>query len=124
METTIRIDGRDVRFKATAAVPMLYRRQFKRDMLTDMRRVAQAMDRKAETGEDIPVELLSLFEHMAYIMARHADPNMKASSPEEWLDGFQTLSIYSIFPIILALWTGNMECLVEIKKKLELLTET
>lgn len=128
METTIRIDGKDVRFKATAAVPMLYRRQFKRDMIHDMQTVAKALERKSKKGKQgdhvsIPLHALTMFECMAYIMAKHADPDMKATSPEEWLDGFSTLSIYMVFPVIEALWEGNMTRLVEAKKKLEQLTE-
>lgn len=122
METTIKIDGKDVRFKATAAVPMLYRMKFRRDLLQDIQQVAEALKGKETTGENLPLHALTMFECMAYIMAKHADPSMEANSPEEWLEGFSTMSIYAVFPVIEALWAGNMERLEEAKKKLGELT--
>lgn len=119
MEATVKIDGKDVRFKATAAVPLLYRMKFKRDMLQDMQSVADAVKGKEMTGDNIPLHALTLFERMAYIMAKHADPEGVPGSPEEWLDEFQVLSIYTVFPVVEALWTGNMERLDEAKKKAE-----
>lgn len=117
MEATIKIDGKDVRFKATAAVPLLYRRKFNRDLIQDIQAVAKAMEGKEDTGENLPLHALTMFECMAYIMAKHADPTMEADSPEEWLEGFSTMSIYAVFPVIQALWTGNLERLEEAKKK-------
>ena len=119
MEATVKIDGKDVRFKATAAVPLLYRRKFGRDLIRDIQKVAEALKGKEANGNNIPPHALTMFECVAYIMARHADPAMQADSPEEWLEGFSTMSIYAVFPVIEALWTGNMERLEESKKKLE-----
>lgn len=123
MEATIKIDGKDVRFKATAAVPLLYRRKFNRDLIQDIQAVAKAMEGKEATGGNLPLHALTMFECMAYIMAKHADPAMDADSPEEWLDGFSTMSIYAVFPVIQALWAGNLERLEESKKKAELSIE-
>ena len=36
MEKTIEIDGRPVTFRATAAIPRLYRLRFHRDIMQDM----------------------------------------------------------------------------------------
>lgn len=124
METTIKIDGRDVRFKATAAVPLLYRRKFNRDLLRDLRDVAAALEGKKATGENLPLQALTTFEQMAYIMAKHAEPDTVPDSPEEWLDGFSMMPIVAIFPVILDLWSGNMEGLEESKKKAEQLIES
>lgn len=124
MEITVRIDGRDVRFKATAAVPLLYRRKFNRDLFRDLREVAAAMEEKKATGERLPLQALTAFEQMAYIMAKHAEPDTVPNSPEEWLDGFSMLPIVAIFPVILDLWSGNMEGLEESKKKAEQLIES
>lgn len=124
MEATVKIDGKDVRFKATAAVPLLYRRKFRRDMLQDLQKVAEALKEKEVNGNNIPLQALTMFENMAYIMAKHAAPGMQADSPEEWLEGFSAMSIYTVFPVITALWSGNMERLEESKKKLEELSGT
>ena len=70
MEATVKIDGKDVRFKATAAVPLLYRRRFNRDLLRDLREVAAAV-REGRGG--LSLQDLTIFENLAYIMAKHAE---------------------------------------------------
>lgn len=122
MEATVKIDGKDVRFKSTAAVPLMYRMKFRRDLIKDVQSVAEAMRGKEANGDNIPLQALTMFECMAYIMAKHADPSIEADSPEEWLEGFSTMSIYQVFPIIQALWEGNLERLEEAKKKVTSLT--
>lgn len=124
MEATIKIDGKDVRFRATAAVPLLYRRKFNRDLFRDLRTVSEAMTGKDPDKSDLPIQALTTFEQMAYIMAKHADPDNVPDSLEKWLDGFSMLPVYAIFPVILDLWSGNVEGLEESKKKAELLIES
>lgn len=41
MEKTITIDGRDVRFKSTAATPLRYKAQFHKDFFTEVLKLAQ-----------------------------------------------------------------------------------
>lgn len=117
--TTITVDGKEVTLRASAAVPRLYRIKFRRDIILDMQAVARAMENKDKTGQDLPLEALELFENMAYIMAKHGDKDAVPDSPDEWLDEFPTFSIYKIFPVLQALWEGNMEALDVAKKKLE-----
>lgn len=117
--TTITVDGKEVTLRASAAVPRLYRIKFRRDIILDMQAVARAMEDKDQTGQDIPLEALELFENMAYIMAKHGDKDAVPDSPDEWLEEFPTFSIYKIFPVLQALWEGNMEALDVAKKKLE-----
>lgn len=117
MEKIIRIDGRDVPFRATAAVPRLYRIKFGRDIMQDMKAIQDAVE-KAQNGEQpIPVKMLEVFENVAYLMARHADPDMPEHSVEEWLDTFGTFSIYEVFPQLLELWQVNNLSIAESKKK-------
>jgi hypothetical protein len=117
--TTITVDGKEVTLRASAAVPRLYRIKFRRDIIVDMQAVARAVEDKDQTGQDIPLEALALFENMAYIMAKHGDKDAVPDSPDEWLEEFSTFSIYKIFPVLKALWEGNMEALDVAKKKLE-----
>lgn len=44
-----------------------------------------------------------MFENIAYIMAKHAEPQAVPDTPEEWLDGFNTFSIYQVLPEIIKL---------------------
>lgn len=124
METTIRIDGQDVRFKSTAAVPLLYRRQFNRDLFRDIRIVAAAMSGRDASRTDLPIQALATFENLAYIMAKHAEPDTVPDSPEEWLDGLSMMPVFAVFPVILDLWSGNVDGLEESKKKAEQLIES
>lgn len=117
MEKTIEIDGRRVPFRATAAIPRLYRIKFGRDIMQDMKAIQKAVE-KAEKGQGpIPPKLLEVFENVAYLMARHADPDMPERSVEAWLDTFNTFSIYVVFPELLELWQANTMTIAESKKK-------
>lgn len=116
MERTIEIDGRPVKFRATAAVPRLYRMKFKRDIMQDMAAIQKGIDKADEEG-GVPVASLEMFENVAYIMAKHGDPDAVPGTVDQWLDGFDTFSIYQVFPQIAELWRSNMETTAEAKKK-------
>ena len=124
MEKIIRIDGRDVPFRATAAVPRLYRIKFGRDIMQDMKAIQDALENAQNGEQPIPVKMLEVFENVAYLMARHADPDMPEHSVEEWLDTFGTFSIYEVFPQLLELWQVNNLSIAESKKKLTRSTGT
>lgn len=115
---TIEIDGKQVEFKASAAIPRLYRIKFRRDIFQDVQKLANSWDEKNQDESKIfEIIDLEIFENMAYIMAKHADPNTPGTI-EEWLEQFNVFSIYEILPVILELWNLNQETLVESKKKL------
>jgi hypothetical protein len=65
---------------------------------------------------------LEVFENIAYIMAKHADPDSVPASPDEWLEQFNTFSIYEILPQLIELWGLNIETQVESKKNIARLT--
>ena len=109
METVIKIDGKDVKFKATANTPRLYRLKFRRDMLQDMAKLA-----KQYTDGEFEIPELTVFENVAYIMALQADARLGEVS--DWLDDFKIFDIYQILPRLLELWGMNMESTAESKK--------
>ena len=117
MEKTITISGQAVKLKATAAVPRLYRIKFRRDIIQDITALKKVVKKKKTDGGDLPPEALEMFENVAYIMARHADPEGVPNTPEEWLDKFDTFSIYQVLPEIRELWQLNMETRSTPKKK-------
>lgn len=121
MEKTVQIDGREVRLRASAAIPRLYRLKFRRDIIQDMRTIqtasAQSKAGGEDTGSGIPLEALTLLENVAYLMARHADPEGVPDAVDEWLEGFETFSIYSVLPEIQELWAANLETFSDAKKK-------
>ena len=64
---------------------------------------------------------LEMFENIAYVMAKHADPSIP-DTPEEWLDSFNTFSIYQVLPQIIELWGLNTQTDVQAKKNFARLT--
>ncbi|MCD8011901.1 MAG: hypothetical protein LUG99_01750 [Lachnospiraceae bacterium] len=93
MKKTIQIDGKDVVFKASAAIPRIYRLKFQRDIYKDLRLLEKAVGESDEKESGLDLFSLEMFENIAYIMAKHADPKAVPDSPEEWLDEFNTFSV-------------------------------
>lgn len=104
---TIKIDGKDVKFKASAAIPRMYRIKFGRDIIADMAKLEKKIDRSKTDAENLSVMDLTIFENIAFLMAKHAGET--AETPEEWLDKFKTFSIYEVLPKIIELWGYNLK---------------
>lgn len=121
MTTKIMIDGKEVPFKASAAIPRIYRIKFHRDIYKDLDTLSKAVGDGNEESSHLDMFSLEMFENIAYIMAKHADP-LIPDTPEEWLDGFSTFSIYQVLPEIIKLWGLNVETQVESKKNFMELT--
>ena len=83
--------------------------------MKDLQDTHRSME-KSEKGP-IPMKMLEVFENVSYLMAKHANPDMEAKTVEDWLDGFDTFSIYIVFPQLLELWRANNQTLVNAKKK-------
>mgnify|MGYP000482664434 FL=1 len=125
----IEIDGKDVVFAASAAIPRIYRIQFKRDIFQDMAKIEKSVKKsqdkqkeKQVSESDIPIEDLEMFENVAFVMAKHAAQKKGQDFPDnvyDWLDQFNTFSIYTILPEIVKLWNLNQQTQVESKKKLD-----
>lgn len=125
MQKELAIDGKTVKFKATALMPRLYRFKFGRDIVRDMTSLKKAFQKANSLPEDASEEErqeaqlsaldLTIFENAAYIMAYLADPSIPGD-PDVWLDGFETFSIYEVMPTILELWNLNQQTTSESKK--------
>ena len=118
----IEIDGKEVTFKASAAVPRLYRIKFRRDIYKDFASLQTSVQEGDEEGSTLDIESLEVFENIAYIMAKHADPENVPDNPDEWLEAFNTFSIYEVLPQLIELWGLNVETQAESKKNIEKLT--
>ena len=112
---TIEIDGKPVMFRASAAIPRIYRIKFQRDIYKDLRSLEKSVKANDEDNSGLDLLSLEMFENIAYIMATHADPSIP-DSPEEWLDEFSTFSIYQVLPKIIELWGLNVQTDMESKK--------
>lgn len=111
----IEIDGKQVSFRASAAIPRIYRIKFNRDIYKDLAALEKAIGDNTEEVSNLDMFSLEMFENIAYIMAKHADPSIP-DTPEEWLDDFNTFSIYQVLPKIIELWGINVQSQVEAKK--------
>ena len=122
MTRKIEIDGKEVLFRASAAIPRIYRIKFHRDIYKDLSALEKAIDKNSEEGSTLDAFSLEMFENIAYIMAKHADSTIP-DTPEEWLDEFNTFSIYQVLPKLIELWGLNVQTDVTAKKNLAGLTD-
>lgn len=116
MMKEIEIDGKQVAFRASAAIPRIYRMKFQRDIYKDLSALEKAIGDNTEEVSNLDLFSLEMFENIAYVMAKHADSDIP-NSPEEWLDEFNTFSIYQVLPKIIELWGLNVKADVDSKKK-------
>ncbi|MBQ6815591.1 MAG: hypothetical protein IJP13_08650 [Lachnospiraceae bacterium] len=128
MEKLIKVGSKNVRMRASALIPRLYRFKFGRDIVQDMAKLKESYDKAVKLSEaateeeknnaQLSVLDLTLFENIAYIMAFHADSNIPPT-PEEWLEEFDTFSIYEVLPVIMDMWRINKMTTATPKKKLK-----
>ena len=118
MIRNIEIDGKEVAFKASAAIPRIYRLKFGRDIYRDLAALEKNVGENEEGKSTLDLVSLEMFENIAYIMAKHADPTIP-NTPEEWLDEFNTFSIYQILPQLIELWGLKVKTDAEAKKKFD-----
>lgn len=126
MVKTLNIDGKEVKMRASALIPRIYRFRFGRDMIQDMNSLRKAWKKVTELPEDVTEEEkeeaqfsvmdLTIFENVAYVMAKHGDPSTP-DSIDEWMDQFELFSIYEVLPEILKLWNLNTAQTSTPKKK-------
>jgi hypothetical protein len=105
MEKILTIDGRQVRFKSTAALPLRYKAQFGRELLADASAVLKCWHPGQEESEPgkgdskpgyFSADLdISLVYNVIWALAKTADPSIKP--PMEWFDDFDALPIFDWF---------------------------
>ena len=111
----LEIDGKQVPFKASAAIPRIYRIKFGRDIYKDLSALEKAVGKDKEESSRLDLFSLEMFENIAFIMAKHADASIP-DTVEEWLDEFNTFSIYQVLPQLIELWGMNIKTDSEAKK--------
>ena len=116
MVKKIEIDGKEVPFRASAAIPRIYRMKFQRDIYKDLAELEKAVGNNSEEVSNLDMFSLEMFENIAYIMAKHADKTIP-DNIDEWLEDFEMFSIYEVLPEILEMWNINMKTDVVPKKK-------
>lgn len=122
IKKNIMVDGIEVPFKASAAVPRLYRLKFGRDIYKDFSALQKNVKEGDEENSTLDIESLEVFENIAFVMAKHADPDNVPDNPDDFLEQFNTFSIYEILPQLIELWGLNTATQVESKKNIARLT--
>lgn len=117
MTQKIEIDGKEVPFRASATIPRIYRMKFHRDIYKDLHELEKSIGDGNPENSSLDMFSLEMFENIAYIMAKHADASIP-DNPEDWLDEFNTFSIYQVPPQLIQLWGLNTQTDIESKKKL------
>lgn len=127
LEKEIMIDDKPVKFRASAAVPRMYMALTGSDIFSDIGELAEQFhplaDGQQKDGKQKKAQVdlkdlsrLSVFENIAYVMAKAADSSVP-DTVEEWLDQFGMMSIWGVFPEIASLWASSQKTNVEVKKK-------
>lgn len=111
----IEIDGQEVAFKASAAIPRIYRLKFQRDIYKDIAALEKSIDESDPENSTLDTFSLEMFENIAFVMAKHADADIP-DTVEDWLDNFNTFSIYQVLPQLIELWGLNIKTDAEAKK--------
>ena len=94
---------------------MLRNVEFSRKKQLKIRALEKSVGDNSEENSNLDMFSLEMFENIAFVMAKHADAGIP-NTPEEWLDGFNTFSIYQVLPQLIELWGLNVQTDVEAKK--------
>ncbi len=131
MQKLIEIEeGRTLNFKASAFSPIVYNRLFPgRDFLKDMENLKESHDENA--GDDGSSSFsMSDYEHFVRIAYTFAYQGLAPSPREteeqkkfveqypnvwEWIDTFNTFSIYEVLPEIIDMWYKNEKTIAKSK---------
>lgn len=109
--------GRSLNFKASAFSPIMYNRLFPgRDFLKDMDALKAAHEDKNDVFEMSDYEHFSRIAYLFAYQGLAPSPTQTQEQKEflekypstwDWIDSFDTFSIYMILPEIMDLWYKN-----------------
>ena len=105
LEKKITIDGKEVAFKTSAALPRIYREKFKSDVFVEIDKIREEAkkNKKKKAKVATPYEAMDTVEQLAYCMAKHADPSIP-DDINEWLSQFSSTAIYHIGKEVMLMW--------------------
>lgn len=124
MEKIVEIDGNPVKFKATAALPRLYRTLFGRDIFQDMAPIIERFQSMAgsngnatEILKNIHVNDMAVLEDLTFAMAKAGDPSLPYLDTGEWMDQYSFNSMSQAQQEAITLWIMDNYTLEKTKKK-------
>lgn len=101
MEKTLIIDGKQVRFKSTAATTLRYKAQFGKDFLAEIMKMGAVEKLGQLKADDISTDDVAgldfdVFYNIAWVFAKTANPSI--ADPITWLDEFESFPMIEIIP--------------------------
>lgn len=109
MEKTIEIDGKQVKLKSHAAIPLMYKAQFGRDFFADVIKMnkLQGFDPKKGNYEVLADLDTSVFYNLIWTYAKAADSSV--SEPIQWLSQFNEFPLEKVILEITDLLTHSFK---------------
>ena len=109
MERTIVIDGKQIRFKSTAATPLRYKAQFGKDFFVDILKLSSIEGLNSKKIDINKIDKLDfeVFYNIIWVLAKTADK--KIPEPMTWLDKFDEFPLFEIIPELQDLILGSMQ---------------
>lgn len=100
MEKIIEIDGKQVKFKSTAATPLRYKAQFGKDYFLEILKMEELtkIKKTKNQAETLAKIDFNTFYNIIWVLAKTADK--KIPEPLEWLDTFEEFPLFEIIPQI------------------------
>lgn len=111
MKKTITLDGKEQVIEANALLPRQYRKEFGRDLIVDMRKLAEGY--KADP-DAVNTEVL---ENITWLMLRAGGSDVPGTV-EEWLAGIEdAFAIYTAINDVMEVWLNSQKTTSTTKKK-------
>lgn len=122
MEKTVKIDGKDVRLKANAKLPLVYRAYFGEEIFKVQIGMISLASKAESASKDKAIKL-SISDmaqidtvgviKMIWAMAKCADDSIPEL--EKWLDGFDEMPIFELINDCVELFLSNLTSTTNIK---------
>ena len=111
MKKQITLDGKTQTIEANALLPRQYRKEFGRDMIVDMRKLAEDYKKDPDA---VNTEVL---ENITWLMLRAGGSDVP-DSVEDWLAGIgDTFGVYAVTDDVLEVWLNSQRTTSRPKKK-------
>lgn len=114
MEKIIPIDGKDIKFKSSGAVPLRYKAQFQRDYFGDISKLQDLIVNNLDSPEDITPDDIDLsrmdfdvFYRIVWTLAKTADKDIPDLM--NWLDEFGSFPIIEVTLELMEIITASIQ---------------
>lgn len=89
----VEIDGKQVPFKASAAIPRIYRLKFQRDIYKDLSVLEKSINQANPDDSNLDLFSLEMFENIAFVMASMRIQTFRIHQRSGWINSIRFLFI-------------------------------